>query len=158
MDRGRTIQRILELLERLYQAARQIARGEWLNTDLTMPQLKAMLVLFSDGAKRMGLLASDLEVSMPTATGIIDRIAEKGLIERESDPQDRRVVLCRLSKEGHELISHLWKLGEMETRQLLELMTPEELQLVEGGSRAFLRAMSALSARRAAATSTSEET
>lgn len=158
MDRGRTIQRILELLERLYQAARQIARGEWLNTDLTMPQLKAMLVLFSDGAKRMGLLASDLEVSMPTATGIIDRIAEKGLIERESDPQDRRVVLCRLSKEGHELISHLWKLGEMETRQLLELMTPEELQLVEGGSRAFLRAMSALSARRATATSASEET
>jgi len=157
MDRGRTIQRILELLERLYQAARQIARGEWLNTDLTMPQLKAMLVLFSDGAKRMGLLASDLEVSMPTATGIIDRIAEKGLIERESDPQDRRVVLCRLSKEGHELISHLWKLGEMETRQLLELMTPEELQLMEGGSRAFLRAMSALSARRATATPTSEE-
>jgi DNA-binding MarR family transcriptional regulator len=158
MDRERTIQRILELLERLDQAVRQIARGEWLNIDLTMPQLKAMLVLFSDGAKRMGLLASDLDVSMPTATGIIDRAAEKGLIERESDPQDRRVVLCHLSKEGHELISHLWKLREMKTRLLLELMTPEELQLVEGGSKAFLRAMSALSAKRAAPASTSEET
>ena len=157
MDRERTIQQILELLEQLYQAVRQIARGEWLNIDLTMPQLKAMLILFSDGAKRMGLLASDLDVSMPTATGIIDRIAEKGLIERESDPQDRRVVLCRLSEEGHELISHLWKLGEMETRQLLELMTSEELQLVEGGSKAFLRAMSALLARRAPVTLTSEE-
>lgn len=157
MDRERTIQRILELLERLYRAVRQIARGEWLNIDLTMPQLKAMLILFSDGVKRMGLLASDLDVSMPTATGIIDRTAEKGLIERESDPQDRRVVLCRLSKEGHELISHLWKLGEMETRQLLELMTSEELQLVEGGSKAFLRAMSALSARRAAPASVAEE-
>ena len=157
MDREPTIQQVLDLLEQLYQAVRRIARGEWLSVDLTMPQAKMMLVLFNDGPTRMGVLASDLGVSLPTATGIIDRLIEKDLVTREADPQDRRAVVCRLSEEGLRLISRLWELGESQARQLLEAMTSEELQLVAGAARAFLHTIAVVRPKLAAQEPTIEE-
>lgn len=139
MEKERTVKRILDLLDQLFRTVRGVAHGQWLNLDLTVSQVKVILMLFTDGVMRMGTLASELGVSLPTATGIVDRLEERSLVLREGDPRDRRVVLCRLSEAGRKLAANLWEVGQQQTRQLLETMTSEELQLVEGAVRAFLR-------------------
>ena len=146
-DRERQVQQILELFDRLYQETRRTsrgARGEWLNIDLTMPQVKSLLTLFTDGTLRTSDLASVLGVSLPSVTGIVDRLEEKGLVTRESDPQDRRVVLCKLSEVGRHLMGSIWQTGLERVKELLEAMTLEELQLVEGGVRAFLHSITTI--------------
>jgi DNA-binding MarR family transcriptional regulator len=48
----------------------------------------------------MSRIAEVLDVSLSNATGIIDRMAEHGLVERNRPPDDRRVVLIQPSALG----------------------------------------------------------
>ena len=43
----------------------------------------------------MGRLADILDASMSSTTGIIDRMEERGFVERVRVPDDRRIVLVR---------------------------------------------------------------
>ena len=61
---------------------------------------------------------------------------------RESDPQDRRVVLCKLSEVGRQLMSGIWQTGMERVKELLGAMTFAELELVEGGTSTFLNSLS----------------
>ena len=55
----------------------------------------------------MGHLADELDVALPNATGIVNRMAERGLVDRRDDLADRRVVLVSLTDAGHRLIGDL---------------------------------------------------
>jgi DNA-binding MarR family transcriptional regulator len=91
--------------------------------------LKIMVILFVRGAIRMTDLASGLGVTLATATGLIDRLVERGLVTRDSLPDDRRVVLCRLSESGHRTISQIWNSAKNRSRELLETMDTEKLRM-----------------------------
>ena len=69
VDTAQLIQGIQEMLLQLEDVIVPILPDEWLQTDLTMPQLKVLLILWRAGATRMSDLATGLEVTMATATG-----------------------------------------------------------------------------------------
>lgn len=129
-DRSGLIQDIVGFAEKLYDIATPSMPREWLTLDLTMPQVRMLLLLHREGPSRMTALASRSGIAMSTATGAIDHLVEKGLVVRESDPQDRRLVICRLSSEGQDLANELWKLGRLQVERLLEPLTLEQLQAV----------------------------
>ena len=52
------------------------------------------------GSMTMGRLAEMLDVSLSNASGVIDRLEERGLVERIRVPDDRRVVLVRPTELG----------------------------------------------------------
>ena len=52
----------------------------------------------------MSRLAEMLDVSMSNATGLVDRMEERGLVERVRVPDDRRVVLVRPTQAGLGLV------------------------------------------------------
>ena len=139
-ERAQLIDEVLELERDMYRLLRPIVPKEWLRVDLTMPQLKVLLLLFTDGPARMGVLASALGVSMTTTTGIIDRIVRQGLIVRRSDDKDRRTVVCDLSAKGQDLITRLWELRQVRIRNLLKRMELPELRIVSAGLKAILNA------------------
>lgn len=53
----------------------------------------------------MTALARTLDVSVSSMTGIADRMASHGLVERVRDPDDRRVVRCRLTSAGRDRLA-----------------------------------------------------
>jgi DNA-binding MarR family transcriptional regulator len=69
----------------------------------------------------MSPLAEMLDVSVSNATGLIDRIEERGYIERIRVPSDRRIVLVRITAAGRAV------LGEVEAGrdEILERMLDE---------------------------------
>jgi DNA-binding MarR family transcriptional regulator len=81
----------------------------------------------------MTVLASKSGIAMSTATGAVDHLVEQGLVVRDSDPQDRRLVICRLSAQGEKLANDLWKLGRLQVERLLDPLTLEQLQAVKAG-------------------------
>ena len=134
------VEKTLQLSDKAFQELIPILPKEWLKLDLTMPQLKVVLLLFQEGPLRMSVLASELGVSLATATGIIDRLVERDIVFREDDPDDRRVVLCHLSDKGENLISGLWHLSRERTRELLEAMDLQQLLLLGEVLEALLQA------------------
>ena len=52
----------------------------------------------------MGRLADLLGVSLSNASGLIDRLEERGFVERTRVPEDRRIVMVRVTDAGTKLI------------------------------------------------------
>lgn len=75
---------------------------------LSIIGFQVLALLEMHGAIPMSRLAEELDVALPNATGIIKRMAERGLVQRAHDEEDRRVVRVDLTDGGRQLI------GEME--------------------------------------------
>lgn len=68
--------------------------------DLSTANVHVLWLLEHHGAVPMSRLAEYLDVSLSNATGIVDRMEERGLVERVRVPDDRRVVLVRPAAAG----------------------------------------------------------
>lgn len=124
----RLVRQVLQRAEDIYNLLSPGIPAEWFSSDLTVAQLRVLLVLQSSGASRMSDIASILDVALPTATGIVDKLVKKDLVIRETDPQDRRLVICRLSNTGQDLINRLWTSGQFQMERLLNGLNEEELE------------------------------
>lgn len=71
---------------------------------ISMTHFHVLTLLRHHGEQPMGHLAEILDASMSSATGIIDRMEERGLVERVRVPDDRRVVLVRPTAAGEALV------------------------------------------------------
>jgi len=117
--------------------------GRLVQGDVSMSHMHVLWLLQHHGAMAMSRLADYLDVSLSNASGIIDRMEEKGLIERVRVPDDRRLVLVRPGTEG------LRALAESETskreglRSVLGHLTPSERPVVLAAIRSLRRALSA---------------
>ncbi len=144
VEKDDLVESTLQLSDKAFRDLFPILPKEWLSLDLTMPQLKVVLLLFTNGPERMSAIASALGVSLATATGVVDRLVEKDMVAREADPNDRRVVLIRLSDKGEKLIAGLWQLARHNAEVLLRALDQRQLQLLNEALRALLEAGEAI--------------
>jgi len=140
VNKRELIEHVLQLSEKTFREMIPLVSKEWLQLDLTMPQLKVVLILVLSDSARMSAIASQLGVSLATATGVVDRLVERGLVLRESQPGDRRVVLCSLSEKGQELMGGLWRLSQVQQREVLGAMDLLQLQSLDDALEVVLQA------------------
>jgi len=139
-DKEKLIQSTLQLGDKGFRELFPFVPKEWLSLDLTAGQLRTLLLLFTNGPTRMSDISSALGVSMATATGVIDRMVERGIVVRESDPNDRRIVLCRMSPEGEKLASGLWHSWSKRGEEMLRALDRPKLLAVRAMLEALLEA------------------
>ena len=130
-EKDEVVDRILQGISDIFREVLPLAHKELLEMDLTAPQLKVVLLLYLYGSKRMSELAGSLGVTLATATGIMDRLVERGLVSRENLKDDRRVVMCRLTDQGMEVTDNLWKTSREKARQLLSGMELSRLKMID---------------------------
>src|SRR5215203_4740535 len=97
------LESILEELHGMIGSLRCAGTGRMVKAGISMTHLHILWVLDHHGELPMSRLAELLDVSLSNATGLIDRMEERGLIERIRVPDDRRVVIVRTSPEGERL-------------------------------------------------------
>jgi DNA-binding MarR family transcriptional regulator len=107
---------------------------------MSTPQLKALLLISEEEGIRMRELARRLGGSFSNATVLVDRLVDRGLVERMADPQDRRVVLVRAADKGQQLIDQLVTSWRTLSTPLLEALTPQDLSKVHEALRVLLEA------------------
>ncbi|MBN1644126.1 MAG: MarR family transcriptional regulator [Dehalococcoidales bacterium] len=127
-DGKQIVRRILKLSNDIFQALKLAIPSEWLASDMTVAQLRVLLLLHADGSARMSSIASSLDITLSTATGIVDNLVKKELVVRGADPEDRRLVICELSPQGQAIISRMWALGQIQMERLLDGLSLGELQ------------------------------
>jgi DNA-binding MarR family transcriptional regulator len=72
--------------------------------------LLALKGLPPGAAPTIGTLAERLHVRHHSAVGLVDRLADKGLVTRRPDPADRRRVLVRITRRGDAVLRRLTRL------------------------------------------------
>jgi len=122
------VRQTLKTAEAIFQEVTTIVPSEWLTSDITVAQLRVLLVLYAKGPGRMSSISSYIGIAISTATSIVDNLVKKALVVRSDDPEDRRLVICTLSTEGRRLINRLWMLGRGQIEKLLQGLTLEQLK------------------------------
>ena len=129
-----------ELTDRFTESAeylnRQLHTGrldEWEGLDMTIPQIRTLVLLERMGPLRMGNIAIYLDRALSATTTVMDRLVEKGLVDRVADPSDRRVVICQLSESGEQAITRFWRIGRERLQIVVDLLDEEQLETVVQG-------------------------
>ena len=133
--------RFVELVEHLNQQMHCRPMDEWEGLDLTIPQIKTLALLQHQGPLRMGSISNYLGSALSASTNIVDRLVDKGLVERAPDPDDRRVVNCQLTDQGRESMERFWRIGRMRILEVVERLEVEQLETVVRGFELLCRAV-----------------
>jgi DNA-binding MarR family transcriptional regulator len=108
-----------QLLEIIPLVMRTIA-AELRRTGLILsPSQFAVLVMLQHRPHRLGELAEHQAVSLPTMSGIVSGLVERGWVRRTRSPEDRRVLIVDLTLAGHEKLGHI---GEQSAARLATLL------------------------------------
>lgn len=108
---------------------------------LSMAQLHILYTLQRSGPMTMSGLAEALNVSLSNATGLIDRIEERGLVGRARVPEDRRIVMIRVTPEGERMLEAIDALSEDLLRSVLSRIDRTKLEGVRQTAAALRNAL-----------------
>jgi DNA-binding MarR family transcriptional regulator len=98
-----------------------------LRLGVSMAQLHILYTLERTGEMTMSHLADVLDVSFSNATGLIDRMEERGFIERYRVETDRRMVLVRVTPAGKTMLGEVDALSDELMRSVLERLPVAQL-------------------------------
>ncbi len=103
----------------------------WSEDGLTMPQIRLLWVLRDDDGLPVGSLAEHLGVNPSTITGHIDRLVRQGLVRREEEPADRRIVRNFLTANGQETVAAQRHVAGVFLLNILKRLDAEKLERLE---------------------------
>lgn len=126
------VDRIIADLRATLREIRCIGSERLLRQGVSMGHLHLMSILDRHGEMAMSRLAEVLDVSLSNATGLIDRMEERGLVVRRRVPDDRRVVLVGLTPAGQQALTDLELLRNDLLAHVLARLDDRQLSRVAG--------------------------
>jgi DNA-binding MarR family transcriptional regulator len=94
---------LLETMPRVLSAVRAAVKNQK-NMGLNVPQFRALIFLQQHAGESLSSMAEFLGLSLPAASKLADGLVKRGILQRQSDPTDRRRLVLRLSRKGNALL------------------------------------------------------
>jgi DNA-binding MarR family transcriptional regulator len=124
---------VTDLASALRLAVTRLARRlrqESTEGDVTPSQLSALATIEREGPVTLGDLAASERVQPPTMTRIVGALTDQGLVAREVDETDRRVVRVRVTPAGRRLLARTRRRKAAFLATRLARLSPEERELL----------------------------
>jgi len=107
--------------------------------ELTIAQISALQSLDSAGALTPRELSVAERVQPPTMTKIVNRLDERGLVQRTPHPTDGRQVILAASPEGRQLLEEYLRVRDEWLARRLAKLTAEERETVQRAAEILTR-------------------
>ena len=98
--------------------------------DVSFTHFHLVSLLERHGEMPMSRLAEMLDISLSNASGVVDRLEERGYVERVRVPDDRRVVIVRTTDAGRALLAQAEVLKDELIQAILDRLTAAQLERV----------------------------
>ncbi|MDY7035484.1 MAG: MarR family transcriptional regulator [Thermodesulfobacteriota bacterium] len=122
---------IIFLLAKAYQKAHNNAKKHLLPYDLTPVHRLILEALYEEEGVSAGKIGKKLVLDSATLSGVLDRMAEKGWIIKETDIDDKRFLKIYLGDRAKELRPALVKVKEQANEEILSALSLEEKVLLK---------------------------
>ena len=129
-----------ELLEEMTAWSPRDRHGafkNWHRHALSLVHLNVLTTLEAEGPLPMSRLADAMDVSDASATGIVDRMEKRGLVERRHGTDDRRVVVVHPTEAGAQVFLDMAAQRRTMLARVLGELTQEEMGALLVGMRAI---------------------
>jgi DNA-binding MarR family transcriptional regulator len=140
-DRRAAVQGLIADVGRTFKELRCVGSQRLVKLGISMQHLQALTMLQHHGPQTMTRLAEMLDVSLSNATGIVDRLEDRGFVERVRVKDDRRIVLVQPTPAADAVMEHLDVLRSAMLEEALARLDDDRLEVVEAGLRAFRDAL-----------------
>lgn len=115
--------------------------SEWMKLDMSMPQMKVLMLLNNHGTLKVSEIAEKMGASLSNTTGLLDRLEKSGFVKRSHSEEDRRSVVVHLTENAKNIFRGLYQKGHMKLKRSLEILSPDEKQAVSKGLSVLSRAL-----------------
>ena len=107
---------------------------------ITVGQVRCLCFITAHERVTIGDISRGMGISYPAATKAVSRLAEKGLVARKRDPEDRRNTFVQATARGEELTGRVKPEKLKRLGGLLDKMPPKDLKHLRRGIESFLLA------------------
>jgi DNA-binding MarR family transcriptional regulator len=125
------LQRVMVAEQRMRDLIAYDRSNPIFSVNLTMQQLKVLLLLSRHDGIASQELTRDLGVASATLSGIVDRLVAQGYVSRTEDTHDRRIRRIHLAPAGRKAMEEIMDSGTKAQRRLLDRLDDETLQMLE---------------------------
>ncbi|WP_193369506.1 MarR family winged helix-turn-helix transcriptional regulator [Pelagibius marinus] len=114
------------LLRRAHQYASEVFQSKIGARNLTPQQFSVLVTLLERREIAQTKLGDLVAMDPATVLGVVQRLAQRGLVAVRTDPADGRRRLVQLTHDGHELARDLVEIGPAISRETLAGLTDNE--------------------------------
>ncbi|PSR14709.1 MarR family transcriptional regulator [filamentous cyanobacterium CCP3] len=100
---------------------------------LSLSQLRALYFLRRRSRSCLSEVADYLDVTRPTMSAMVDRLVQRGLIDRTGDPAERRRIVLTLTPEGAAEMARVYDATLHTVADRLTSLSEAQLQQVQAG-------------------------
>jgi DNA-binding MarR family transcriptional regulator len=127
MSKFESISQIINLNRNFNRTLRIEFHGLMQDSGFTFPQLSVISILAKNGKQKVSDISEKMGLSDSTVSGILDRLEQKGIIERRRNKEDRRVVKIYLSKGSQKICQEFHRKRDEYFAHLLKELTEQEI-------------------------------
>jgi len=122
---------IAYLLAKAYQRAHAVVKRRMAAYGLTPVQQPVLAAVHQEEGLSAGDLSEKLILDPATLSGVLDRMAERGWIIKQPDPDDKRVLQIRLTDQARGLEPTLMQERDKANDEILAKLSLEEKVLLK---------------------------
>ena len=116
------------LLALLFFYHKQLFKQEYGISGVQAAQYRLLGTLMKEGSLSMSALGTRLYISKPYMTSLVDALIKDGLVERQSDLKDRRVINITITAKGMEQLKSAKCLYKNNVKQILSVLSAQDLK------------------------------
>jgi DNA-binding MarR family transcriptional regulator len=132
-NKSQIIQKIHKMGFFISQNIEQGRLDSWIDLNLTMSQLKSLVYIEFQENVCIRDLSRTLKMAQPNVSNLADFLVKEGLISREENPTDRRLLVLKTTAKGKKLITDLRDSISSEMSSYLVHLSPGQLQVLADG-------------------------
>lgn len=117
---------VIREIVRAYQAFGEFSQCDIKRFGLTGPEFDVLATLGNQPGMTFKEIGENTLITKTTLTGVVDRLEEKGLVERRACPEDRRCVRAVLTEKGDNLFRDVFPDHVERLKEQLASLGPEE--------------------------------
>ena len=127
MSKLESISQIISLNRNFNRTLKHEFHNLMQDSGFTLPQLSVISVLAKNGEQKVSGISEKMGLSDSTVSGILDRLEQKGMIERKRNKDDRRVVKIYLNKGNQKVCREFHQKREKYFTHLLKKLSKQEI-------------------------------
>ena len=107
VDGGDSLEALVSNFSAVIGELMSYTTSDWINIDMSMAQIKVVLVLYNLGSHTIQQLAERLQIGAPAVSQLVEKLVQAGYASRRESTSDRRRVDVQLTAQGQALARNL---------------------------------------------------
>ncbi|MER1955530.1 MAG: MarR family transcriptional regulator [Desemzia incerta] len=130
MTREELSLKALTVMLKAFQSTQDVIKQDMTKYGLNPTEFAVLELLYSKGEQQIQHIGKKILLSSSSMTYVIDKLEQKGHIERKPCATDRRVIFAHITEKGKNFMEEAFPLHEKMITELFSVLTEEELETV----------------------------